>query len=144
MPRSASRRVVRTSLRRALPLLAAAACSPAAPAAAPDLALEALPPTLALRSDSPYVTGTIVRRDEADGAPRLLVRSAEGASVSASRVPEAVVRVHPDSLLTSRDGRAAPAGELTVGRVVTVWVRGPELRSLPPQVTASAILVERR
>jgi hypothetical protein len=143
MPRSAIRRAVPTPLLRALPLLAAAACSPS-PAVAPSLAVEALPPTLALRSDSPYVTGTIVRREEADGAPRLLVRSAEGASAFASRVPEAVVRVHADSLLTYRDGRAAPAGELTVGRLVTVWVRGPESRSLPPQVTASAILLERR
>jgi hypothetical protein len=124
-------------------LLAAGACSPSSAAApAPDSGL--LPQALALRSDTPYITGTVTRRDEAGRTLRLLVRAAADASPSAARTTEAVVAVHPDSLLVHRDGRAAPPRELVVGRAVTVWVRGPELRSMPPQVTASAILLEPR
>jgi hypothetical protein len=48
------------------------------------------------------------------------------------------------TLLVFGDGRAASPAALTVGRTVVVWVRGPETRSLPPQVTGSAVLVARR
>ena len=71
------------------------------------------------------------------------MRARAGAEVSQARVPAADVTVHPDSVLVWRDGRAASPADLTVGRAVIVWVRGPESRSMPPQVTGSAILVER-
>lgn len=104
---------------------------------------EALPFAIAVRSDSPYVTGPIAERSvEASGTVRMLVR-ARSTEDGSSRQPAAVVRVDPDSLLLWADGRAARPADLTVGREVKVWVRGPESRSLPPQVTGSAILVLR-
>ena len=119
--------------------LLAAACRTAATDPAPDV----LPFALALRSDTPYVAGPVVERsEETTGTVRLVVR-ARRTDDGSSRHPAAVVRVHPDSLLVWRDGRAARPADLTVGREVTVWVHGPELRSLPPQVTGSAILVVR-
>ena len=128
----------------ALALIASTvACSPstsAERASEPDR----LPLALVVRSDTPYITGTIARRDAERASLRVRVRAPDSAAVSATRVPEAVVAVHPDSLLVFRDGRRGSPEELTVGRTVVVWVRGPELRSLPPQVTGSAILVERR
>jgi len=124
---------------RLLPL-AAAACGGSAPATASD----ALPFALAVRSDTPYITGAVTSRgDAAAGVLRVRVRAREGAEPSQARVVEADVTVHPDSALLWRDGRPARTSDLTVGRAVVVWVRGPELRSMPPQVTASAILVER-
>jgi hypothetical protein len=125
---------------RLLPLAAAAACGGSAPATASD----ALPFALAVRSDTPYITGAVTSRaDAATGVLRVRVRAREGAEPSQARVVEADVTVHPDSALLWRDGRAARPADLTVGRAVTVWVRGPELRSMPPQVTGSAILVDR-
>ena len=115
------------------------ACRPAAAPPEP----EALPMALAIRSDTPYVSGPIAERSvEPSGTVRMVVR-ARSTDDGSSRHPAAVVRVHPDSLLVWFDGRAARPEDLTVGRAVRVWVRGPELRSLPPQVTGSAILVER-
>jgi hypothetical protein len=142
MSRSARRRTAAT-----FALLAAAACSPSSsssPSTEPASDADLLPLALVVRSDTPYITGTIVRRDDDRASVRVRVRAPDGTSVSAARVPEAVVTVHPDSLLVFRDGRAAAPAELIVGRTVVVWVRGPELRSLPPQVTGSAVLVERR
>jgi hypothetical protein len=128
-----------STMRRLGAVLLLAACRPAASAPEPD----ALPLAIAVRSDSPYVSGPIVERSvEASGMVRLLVR-ARSTDDGTSRQPAAVVRVDPDSLLVWSDGRAARPADLTVGRAVKVWVRGPELRSLPPQVTGSAILVER-
>jgi hypothetical protein len=126
-------------------LAAVTGCSPSPSTEPASDADQLLPSALVVRSDTPYITGAVVGRDEGGrGALRVRVRAPDSASVSASRVPEAVVTIHPDSLLVFRDGRAASADELTVGRTIAVWVRGPELRSLPPQVTGSAILVERR
>ena len=127
----------------AAPLLGAAlllaACRPAASAPEPGM----LPFALAVRSDTPYVTGPIAERSvEPSGTVRMVVR-ARSTEDGSSRHAAAVVRVDPDSLLVWRDGSAARPADLVVGRQVAVWVRGPELRSLPPQVTGSAILVER-
>ena len=138
MSRSAPRRGA-----AALALLATAACAPS-PSTEPAADAGALPFALMVRSDTPYITGAIVQRDGGRASLRVRVRAPDDASVSASRVSEAVVTVHPDSLLVFRDGSAASPAELTVGRTVVVWVRGPEARSLPPQVTGSAILVDRR
>jgi len=134
---------------RLLPLaVAAAACGGDAPATAsdapPDGMPTGLPFALAVRSDTPYITGTVTSRAvSATGTLRVRVRARDGAEPSQARVGEADVTVHPDSALVWRDGRAARPSDLTVGRAVVVWVRGPELRSMPPQVTGSAILVER-
>jgi hypothetical protein len=128
----------------ALALIATtAACSPS-PSTEPADDAGTLPFALLVRSDTPYITGAIVQRDGDRASLRVRVRAPDDASVSASRVPEAVVTVHPDSLLVFRDGSAASPAALTVGRTVVVWVRGPEARSLPPQVTGSAILVDPR
>ncbi|GLC23522.1 hypothetical protein [Roseisolibacter agri] len=104
---------------------------------------EMLPFALAVRSDTPYVSGAIAERSVSpQGAVAVLVR-ARSTTDGTSRQPAALVRVDPDSLLLWADGRAARPADLTVGREVKVWVRGPESRSLPPQVTGSAILVVR-
>jgi hypothetical protein len=108
---------------------------PAAAPAGPSV----IPESLAVRSDVPYVTGTIAeRRSDRALAPRILVVAG-----GASRVDRATVTVHPDSLRVWRDGRKATPADLTVGRSVVVWANGPELRSSPVQVTGSAILIER-
>ena len=137
------RRPVRAALAVALlallPLLAACR-GPASGPVSPD----ALPLAFAVRSDTPYITGRVVAREERAGTPvRVRVQAREGSEPSQGRHPEARVTVHSDSLLQWRDGSAARPADLTVGRAVTVWVRGPEARSMPPQVTGSAILVDR-
>lgn len=133
-----------SALAAALATLLAACGSAAEPEAGAAPSPEALPFAFAARSDTPYVTGRVVAREERAGAPvRIRVQARAGVEPSQARVPEAVVAVHPDSLLRWRDGSAARPADLAVGRAVVVWVRGPEMRSLPPQVTGSAILVER-
>jgi hypothetical protein len=99
-----------------------------------------LPPGFAERSDRPYIAGSIVERSDANGEVRLLVRAPRGATLG---VPEARVTVGARALMKWTDGRVASPRELRVGRRVTVWVTGPELQSLPPQVTASALLIAR-
>jgi hypothetical protein len=118
-------------------LLAAGACRGGAATAAESM----LPGPLMLRSDTPFIGGTIVtREDDRAGGVQLLVRAPSG---SDARVPEARVSVRPDSLLLWRDARAATVADLRVGRTVIVWVRGPAIGAPPPFVTASAVLVER-
>ncbi len=107
---------------------------------------QTLPGPLMLRSDTPFIGGTIVSREpDLAGGVQLLVRAPAGAAsrVSDARVPEARVSVHPDSLLLWRDARPATPADLRVGRTVIVWVRGPAIGAPPPFVTASAVLVER-
>jgi hypothetical protein len=117
-------------------LAAVAACRPASGVESDDR----LPPEFTVRSDVPYVRGTIRAREDAAGALRLRVEDAPG---STARVTAAFVTVLPEAVLRYRDGRRATPADLRVGRVVTVWVTGPELRSSPPQVSANGIIVER-
>lgn len=99
-------------------------------------------PAAAARDNLPYVSGVVtVREDAADGVLRVRVHARSGAA-KATRL-EALVTVHPDSLIQWRDGRPASTSDLRLGRLVTVWVQGPELRSAPPQVTGSVVLLER-
>jgi hypothetical protein len=120
----------RTCRALALLLLAAAGCSrdPTGP--------PSLPPEFAILSSSPYIEGRIVER-ESTVVLRLLVRSTSGRSV----VPEAVESVPAGARLLWPDGRVASPDDLRAGRAVLVWAAGPELQSLPPQVTASRVLV---
>ena len=100
-----------------------------------------LPLLLAMRSDTPYISGTIVHREvREDGRLQLLVSATDRES---ARVPDALVRVVQGALLLWPDGSEASTESLHVGRRVTVWVTGPELRSLPPQVSGNAILLQR-
>ena len=99
-----------------------------------------LPIGFSQRSDVPYIIGRIVRRTTENGQTRLLVRARDGSS---SRVPEAVVTVGSATLMKWSDGDAATRNALRAGLTVMVWVSGAELRSLPPQVTADAVLLMR-
>lgn len=133
LPPSARRPLLLTAL-LALP---AAACS----SRHDELVPTGLPAEFAVRSDVPFVRGTIVERDEWAGTLRIRVRDRAG---SDARVTEAVATVLPDAVLRWPDGRVAMRAELTVGRPVMVYITGPVLESQPPQVTANGILVGRR
>jgi hypothetical protein len=98
-----------------------------------------LPALLAMRDDTPYITGRITKRwTDHRGAVRLLV---EAPNPEAVRTGAAVVTVYRDALVLRPDGSDAGRGSLQVGRVVTVWTTGVELRSLPPQVKGTAFLL---
>ena len=100
-----------------------------------------LPAQLALRSDTPYIIGTIIKREVVTGGVvRLLVRAGDS---DFSRVSQALVTVRHDALLLWPDGSAASLDALRLGRHVMVFTNGPELRSLPPQVSGDAILLVR-
>lgn len=116
-----------------LPLVAAG-CADDAPVA------PTLPFALAVRSDLPYVEGRIAAREEG-AVLRLLVQASPWRPDQ--RVPAAYVTVPDGATLLWRDGRAATAADLRVGRAVVVWASGAELRSSPPQVAADAVLLER-
>ena len=103
-----------------------------------------LPPQLMARSDTPYISGRIESRGPGDaGMVRIRVRGAANPEPFAGRRSVADIVVHPDSLLVRPDGSVAAPADFGVGRAVTVWVRGPELDSSPPQATGSAILLRR-
>ena len=89
-----------------------------------------------LPANAPYIIGTIGSVDVARA--RVLVERSPGVLESG-----ALVGVHSAQPIFWRDGRRGSLENLQVGRVVTVWVSGAELRSLPPQVSASAIVIER-
>ena len=97
-----------------------------------------LPIGFSERSDVPYIMGTITRRWDESGRTRILVHVPRGTE---ARVPEAVVSVGSGVLIKWRNGRSASVRELQVGRSVMVWATGGEMRSMPPQVSASAILL---
>lgn len=121
------------------PLLAAVLLAAAPACGQRELVPTGLPPEFALRSDTPYVRGTIVAREESPaGTLRVRVRDRAG---SDWRVTEAIVTVLADAVLRWPDGRVATRADLTVGRPVLVWSTGPELESFPPQVASKAILV---
>jgi hypothetical protein len=79
--------------------------------------------------DGPYIAGTVVDRTETV----LRVDAGEG---TAFRTRSAIVRRGPQTRV-----RGATWESIRVGHAVTVWNTGPELRSLPPQVTADSIIV---
>ena len=116
-----------------LPLVAAG-CADDAPVA------PSLPIALAVRSDLPYVEGRIAAREEG-AVLRVLVQAPPWQRDQ--RVPAAYVTVPDGATLVWRDGSAATAADLRVGRSVVVWANGAELRSSPPQVAAGAVLLER-
>jgi hypothetical protein len=99
-----------------------------------------LPGALAVRGDLPYIAGTIIDRTTRDGRTRILVRSPRDAT---TRVPEAIVNVTAGATILWSDGSPAAASDLRARRNVTVWITGPELRSLPPQVSGEAFLLKR-
>lgn len=98
-----------------------------------------LPELLAARPDVPYIEGLITQRLDQGSTVRILVE----ASDRDARTPAAVVTVPADAMILRPDGAPVESAALTVGRAVTVWATGPEMRSLPPQVSAAAILVRR-
>ena len=121
-------------------LLLAALLSLAACDRSSTVAGTTLPPGFSERSDVPYISGSIVERTDVNGVTTLLVRVPRGTT---ARVPEARVTVGSPVIVKWTDGRAASPRELRVGRRVTVWVTGAELRSLPPQVTGNGFLLTR-
>ena len=99
-----------------------------------------LPIGFAERSDTPYITGSILERTDIGGQVRIRVRASRG---TLSRVPEAWVTVAPSALIKWRDGTIATVRYLHVGRRVMVWATGAEMHSAPPQVTGNAFLLTR-
>ncbi len=99
-----------------------------------------LPIGFSERSDVPYIMGTITRRWDEGGRARILVHVPRGTE---ARVPAAVVSVGSGVLIKWRNGRSASVRDLQVGRSAMVWATGGEMRSMPPQVAASAILLTR-
>ena len=117
-------------------LFAAAGC-----AGGPTAADEALPMEFQIRSDVPYIRGEIVERTvSASGELRLHVRALPGAE---SRNSEALVTVLPEAIIRWANGKHGTREQLRRGQVVTVWVTGPELRSMPPQVGANGLILHR-
>lgn len=105
----------------------------------PTTADEQLSAEFAIRSDVPYIRGEIVeRRTTARGAVQLLVR---GRGLPQSGVREASVTVEPGAVIRWAHGHVASADQLVRGVHVTVWITGPELRSLPPQVTGNGFIL---
>jgi hypothetical protein len=103
--------------------------------------VSALPLEFQIRSDVPYVRGVIVEKRSTDtGGTTIHVRHQGG---DPAMVTDAIVSLPDKLLLRWEDGAPAAPADLRLGRRVTVWVTGPELRSLPPQVTGSAILLAR-
>ncbi len=98
-----------------------------------------LPAEFAVRSDTPYITGSIIERTERTGDLRIRVRSGD----SAARVPEAIVTVLPGAVMRWTNGSRASSADLQPGRSVMVWVTGAELRSLPPQVSGNGFVLRR-
>lgn len=93
--------------------------------------------SVVLPVNAAYITGTIGSVDRAAGT-RLLVERTPGI-----RETSALVATTPTLPVYWRSGRRASTKDLQVGRVITVWTSGAELRSLPPQVGANSIVIER-
>ena len=74
---------------------------------------------------------------EANGRLRI---EADPRAVSGSA--KAVVSLTLASRVLHRDGRAASAGDLTVGRTVSAWFTGPVRESYPVQAEASVVMLE--
>ena len=106
---------------------------------AADPADDELPSQVAVRSDVPYIRGPITSRSSESGRFRVLVKAAPK---TANGEPAAWV-FPTGATLVWRDGSPATVADLRQGRKVVVWITGPVLESLPPQATASAILIDR-
>lgn len=113
-------------------LIVLGACERATTSAADSVDLSNVLPASAA-----YITGTIGSVDLSAGQ-RLLVERTPG-----NRESGALVATPPSLPVYWRSGRRAVLQDLSVGRVITVWTSGAELRSLPPQVGASTIVIER-
>ena len=106
-------------------LIAVVACSPDADDGDVD----------ADRDSPPFIEGVV----EPAGTGRVLVH---GRNVrSADSV--AYVDVSESTRLVWRDGRPARRIDLTPGRVVAVWTRGPTNDTYPVQVEAALMVLER-
>ena len=98
-----------------------------------------VPGVIAARSDVPYIRGPITSMETDHGRLRVLVKAAPKQPNG-----EASAWVFPaGATLVWRNGTPASTGDLKTGRKVVGWITGPVLESLPPQATASAILIER-
>ena len=92
-----------------------------------------------LPTEASYITGIITQRDSANlGSLRVLVERTAG-----DRASGALVSLPYDLPVYWRNGRRGTVRDLQIGRTVTAWVGPTELRSLPPQVFAILIVVER-
>jgi hypothetical protein len=88
-----------------------------------------------------YINGTIVSRDDRFENQRSALVVAEPTNPEDRRRAHVLLEGSPT--IRWRDRRAASLADLRSGRVVSVWVTGPELRSYPPIVSAHTIIIER-
>jgi len=95
------------------------------------------PGAVAAPPEPAYIRGVVTARAAGAAANRVLVETASPRPEHP--VDKAWVTVAPTAALRWEDGRPARADDLTPGRVVSVWVTGPELRSYPVQVTAAFV-----
>lgn len=112
----------------ALLLLAACARPPLSPHVIPD-------------DEAPYIVGTIISRDDRfQGTPSARVAARPDDPEDTRR---ADVTLGGSPIIVWRSGRSATLADLRPGRVVSVWVAGPELRSYPVVVGARMVVIER-
>lgn len=117
-----------------LALLSLSACGGSPPAPNGPVPMES-----AVRGDDPYIRGAITERSVlGDGTLRIRVEVRPGVE---ARTPAALVTILPEAVIRWSNGDHATSAELQVGREVTVWVMGPELRSMPPQVSARGLVL---
>lgn len=116
----------------ALAMLVASACQRSTPTAVDSVDLANVLPVGAA-----YITGTI-SASQLTTTQRLLVERKVGDLTSG-----ALISVPSDLPIYWRNGRRGLLRDLQGGRVITAWVGETELRSLPPQVSATTIVIER-
>ena len=113
-------------------MLVASACQRSTPTAVDSVDLANVLPVGAA-----YITGTI-SASQLTTTQRLLVERKVGDLTSG-----ALISVPSDLPIYWRNGRRGLLRDLQGGRVITAWVGETELRSLPPQVSATTIVIER-
>jgi|GEM_PF-7019832 len=95
----------------------------------------------AASDESAYITGTIISRDDRFADQRSALVAADPSNYDDPRRAHVLLEGSPTVLW--RDGRTAYLSDLRLGRLISVWVTGPELRSYPPVVGAQTIVIER-
>ena len=103
---------------------------------------------LLLPKEVPYITGTVVGRDNQNGQnPSVLLATNPGNPPpdlsGESGDWSAHVRLGAEVVVVGRDGRYASVDDLQPGRVVTVWIGPIVKKSLPPKVSGRVVVLER-
>ena len=95
----------------------------------------------AVSDEPPYIVGTILSRDDRFETQRSALVAVTPADPTDPRRAHVMLEGSPTVL--RRSGLPASVADLRPGRVVSVWVTGPELRSYPPVVSARTVVIER-